>query len=303
MNRMQRVMVAWVLLLGAAAPAVAEWSIGFSVGSYPQMQLVPGYPVYYSPAMSANYFFYDGAYWAYEQDGWYTSSWYNGPWDLVDPYDVPVQLLQVPVRYYRQPPVYFGGWRADAPPRWGEHWGDDWSHRRGGWDRRERDDRMRAAPLPDYQRQYDGARYPNRDAQRPLQERNYHYQPHTGVAHQDVPEASTRSAPVIQRDVGKSPRARTGEPVKQAPQPKPAVSPRQDEPRAVQPPLQRRPVPQSDARTAPAPRDRGRTDDGATNPRAQGNHSRGQGREQGRQNEGEQQGNRPKDRDRSGAAP
>ncbi|MBT9502792.1 MAG: hypothetical protein IV092_16215 [Burkholderiaceae bacterium] len=43
---------------------------------------------------------------------------------------VPVFVLRVPVRYYRQPPPYFRGWRADAPPRWGDHWGLDWAQQR-----------------------------------------------------------------------------------------------------------------------------------------------------------------------------
>jgi hypothetical protein len=116
--------------------------------------------------------------------------------------------------------VYFGGWRADAPPRWGEHWGDDWSHRRGGWDRRERDDRMRAAPLPDYQRQYDGARYPNRDAQRPLQERNFHFRPQDVAPGRAAPELSRRVAPNMQREEASTPRARKGEP-RQQPQAQP----------------------------------------------------------------------------------
>ena len=35
---------------------------------------------------------------------------------------VPLFILRVPVRYYRQPPVYFREWRSNAPPGlWGEH--------------------------------------------------------------------------------------------------------------------------------------------------------------------------------------
>ena len=43
---------------------------------------VPGYPVYYAPDIGGNYFFYDGRYWVYQDDNWYSSSWYNGPWDV-----------------------------------------------------------------------------------------------------------------------------------------------------------------------------------------------------------------------------
>ena len=101
---------------------------------YPTLVLVPGYPVYYAPQLNSNYFFYDGMYWVYQADNWYASSWYNGPWVLVAPVAVPVFVLRVPVRYYRQPPLYFRAWSPNAPPRWGEHWGNAWEQRRRGWD-------------------------------------------------------------------------------------------------------------------------------------------------------------------------
>ena len=47
--------------------------------------------------------------------------------DAGDPEYVPAYVLRVPVRYYRAPPVYFRGWRANAPPRWDQHWGPQWS--------------------------------------------------------------------------------------------------------------------------------------------------------------------------------
>ncbi len=144
--RMRHRMIALALFasVGVAVPAVAQVSfgistpgvsIGFNVPTYPQLVRVPGYPVYYAPGLNANYFFYDGMYWIYQGDNWYTSSWYNGPWNLVAPDYVPAYVLRVPVRYYRAPPVYFRGWRADAPPRWGDHWGGGWSQAHRGWDK------------------------------------------------------------------------------------------------------------------------------------------------------------------------
>ena len=131
------IVVLWMLLF-AAAPAAAQVSVGIgfpgvSIGinlpAYPQLVRVPGYPVYYVPSLNSDFFGTDGMYWVYQGDNWYASSWYNGPWGLVAPAVVPVYILRVPVRYYRQPPVYFGGWRADAPPRWGDHWGHEWEQR------------------------------------------------------------------------------------------------------------------------------------------------------------------------------
>ena len=136
-------------------------SIGVNVPVYPELVPVPGYPVYYDPRGNSNYFFFDGQYWVFQQDRWYQSAWYNGPWQYVAPEYVPAFVLRVPVRYYHQPPAYFRGWRQDAPPRWGEHWGRDWDHRRAGWDRWDRRYAPPPAPLPRYQRQYAGDRYPH----------------------------------------------------------------------------------------------------------------------------------------------
>src|SRR5882672_10421086 len=162
------------MLLGSVTSAVAQVSIGISTPSvsiginvpvYPELVPVPGYPVYYAPRMSANFLFYDGLYWVYQGGNWYASSWYNGPWGLVSPVYVPVFVLRIPVRYYRAPPVYFRGWRADGPPRWGQHWGHDWERRRSGWDRWDHHSAPRSAPLPTYQRQYSGDRYPRVEQQ------------------------------------------------------------------------------------------------------------------------------------------
>ncbi len=102
--------------IGIGLPNV---SIGINIPLYPDLVPVPGYPVYYAPQVSANYFFYDGMYWIFHSDNWYASSWYNGPWGLVNPAYVPVFILRIPVRYYVRPPAYFRGWRYDAPPPMG----------------------------------------------------------------------------------------------------------------------------------------------------------------------------------------
>jgi hypothetical protein len=154
-------------------------SIGINVPVYPELVPVPGYPVYYAPAMDANFFFYDGAYWVYRDDRWFVSSWYNGPWTYVDPYHVPLFVLRVPVGYYRNPPPYFHGWRRNEPPRWGQYWGHDWDEHRHGWDHWDRRAAPARAPLPRYQRQYAGDRYPDGEArQRELASAHYRYAPH-----------------------------------------------------------------------------------------------------------------------------
>lgn len=194
-----------LLLLCPVAWAQTQISIGISMSSYPDLVLVPDMPVYYDPHIDANYFFYDGLYWVYEGDNWYASNWYNGPWGYVDRYDVPLFLLRVPVRYYRQRPYYFGGWRDDAPPRWGDRWGNDWQRHREGWDRWDRGSAPRPAPLPSYQRSYSGDRYPRAPAQqRVIESQSYHYQPRESVKPQYVrparqPQPQRADRPVQQR--------------------------------------------------------------------------------------------------------
>lgn len=179
-------------LLGLAAlPAHAQHvsigigfphvSIGINLPVYPQLEPVPGYPVYYAPDVDSNYFFYDGMYWVLQGDNWYASSWYNGPWGLVGPEFVPGYLLRVPVRYYRRPPAYFRGWQTTRPPHWGEHWGHDWDRQRHGWEHDNRKMSYRPAPLPAYQREYSGERYPRVNQQPTLHNQNYQYRPRDPV--------------------------------------------------------------------------------------------------------------------------
>ena len=202
------VIAVFSLLLAMAAPAMAQLgisfgmpglSIGVNVPVYPQLVRVPGYPVYYAPGLQTNFFFYDGLYWVYQDDDWYASDWYDGPWGQVSAEAVPLFVLRVPVRYYRNPPTYFRDWRADAPPRWGEHWGNDWQQRRPGWDRWNRNAVPAPAPLPHYQRAYVAERYPRPEHQHELRERNYRYQPREAVARQHLQVQPAAQAPAWQQ--------------------------------------------------------------------------------------------------------
>ena len=194
----------WMLLC-SVAPAQAQISIGIglpnvSIGinlpMYPELVPVPGYPVYYAPRLNSNYFFYDGMYWVYQGDNWYASSWYNGPWGMVNPEVVPLYVLRIPVRYYRQAPEYFRGWQPDAPPRWGEHWGNDWVRRRSGWDRWNRNAVPARPPLPVYQKKYSGDRYPRVEQQQELHSQNYRYQPRDPAVRQQYQTQRSQTAPV-----------------------------------------------------------------------------------------------------------
>jgi hypothetical protein len=252
--------------IGISLPGL---SIGINQPVYPELVQVPGYPVYYAPGSSMNYFFYDGLYWVYQNNEWYSSEWYNGPWSGIQPYDVPLFVLRVPVSYYRQPPPYFGGWDRNAPPRWGEHWGHDWEQRRGGWDHWDRHAAPAPAPLPTYQRQFSGGRYPRPEQQQALHSQNYHYQPKEAVtqAHyqqqrQQAPAARQQPAPGPRP--GNPPQAqhqqpapgpRPGNPpqaqhLQPAPGPRPGNPPPQaqhEQPHAQPPPQQNREAPRPSA--------------------------------------------------------
>jgi len=160
-------------------------TIGIHFASYPEFVRVPNYPVYYAPRVNYNVFFYDGLYWAYYDDRWYASSWYNGPWGIVEPVAVPVAVLRVPVRYYRQRPAYFASWSVDAAPRWDVHYGSTWVENRVDWVNWNRSAMPAAAPLPVYQRQYTGARYPATvEQQVVIQNQQYAYRPRETVVQQ-----------------------------------------------------------------------------------------------------------------------
>ncbi len=203
---MKKISYVFVVLwaLGSAPSNAAQVSIGvglphINIGInfpvFPDLVVVPGYPVYYAPHVQANLFFYDGEYWLYQDDNWYASTWYNGPWVVVDPEFVPLFVLRIPVRFYVRPPVYFRGWVLGAPPRWGEHWGRDWEHRRSGWNKWDRNIRHDPAPLPVYQRKYSGKRYPWQiERQHELQNRLYRYQSRDPIIQQRRQVRSLNSA-------------------------------------------------------------------------------------------------------------
>ena len=201
---MRRLVLASWLLLCPMTAAVAQVSvqiglpnasIGINVPVYPRLVAVPGYPVYYAPNLAANYFFYDGMYWVFQGDNWYVSSWYNGPWSLVSPEAVPLYVLRVPVRYYRRPPPYFRPWLADAPPRWGMHFGHEWEERHHGWDKWNRHTAPPRAPLPVYQKQYAGERYPHGERQPGLYDQHYRYRPRDAAVRQAYEAHGMRGSP------------------------------------------------------------------------------------------------------------
>jgi len=94
------------------------------VSAPPQLVVVPGTPVYYAPGLNANFFYYGGRYYAFDNDAWFVASAYNGPWAFIAAQYVPQPVLAVPVQYYKVPP---GHWKKHGPPPWAgpKKWKDD----------------------------------------------------------------------------------------------------------------------------------------------------------------------------------
>jgi hypothetical protein len=262
---MRSFLIVLCLLVGSVTSAIAQVSvgiglpgvsIGINVGAYPAFVRVPGYPVYYAPRLHSNYFFYDGMYWVYVDDNWYSAYWYNGPWVLVAPEIVPLFVLRIPVRYYGAPPAYFATWGRDAPPRWDQHWGGTWAQHRSGWDRWDRRSAPAAAPLPLYQRQYSGNRYPAAEQQRVILGQSYRYQPRDAAVRQNFQEHVTRSAPAPAERKQQAAPQRSA-PAQAVPQPRERAVQREQ-------PAQQRPAP---AQAAPQPRERPAPAQAAPQPR------------------------------------
>ena len=236
MKKFRSLILLCCLVLCLAVPATAEVQVGISIGlphlsiginvpAYPELALVPGYPVYYAPRVRGNYFFYDGLFWAYQNDDWYLSYWYNGPWYFVEPGAVPLFLLRVPVFYYMAPPRHFHGWHVNTPPRWGQLWGPAWEKHRSGWDRWDRHTLPPPAPLPNYQRQYSGERYPSFEQQPRLRQKHYRYQSREFTVREPRDERGAQPQPRVSREraprEGWPPEARQSRPGPSRPEPPP----------------------------------------------------------------------------------
>jgi len=255
--RKQLIALGIMLHFSTLAPAQVSFGFGFqtdnvsiSLSTYPNLVRVPGYPVYYAAGLNSNYFFYDGMYWIFESDRWYSSSWYNGPWLMVNPEFIPLYLLRVPVRYYRRPPAFFRGFQASSPPHWDDHWGNEWSQRRRGWDHWNRQSMPAPAPLPTYQRKYSGERYPSPDRQPALQNQNYRHEARDPLVRQQYQTSpqQRRQPEAAQRDREEAP---------QAPQPQRARESQDQQrqsqaaPRSEERPQRNDPQPQRDTNMRP----------------------------------------------------
>jgi hypothetical protein len=179
--------IATSMLLYAAVPAHAQVSvgiqshgvsIGFNVSAYPRMVAIPGYPVYYDPRMSSNYFFYDGLYWVVPGQQLVFERlvrWPVGP----DRAAVCARVRAARSGSLLRPAAsLFCRLERGCCPALGEYWGNDWQQQRSGWDSLGSSIRLSSRAVAGLSAQYSGSRYPRAvDQQYSIQATNYRYHP------------------------------------------------------------------------------------------------------------------------------
>jgi hypothetical protein len=95
-----------VFLACAPVPAFSEVNVNINVGpppvlvqGPPELIVVPRTMVYFAPAARADLFFYRGRWWTRHEGRWFRSSSYNGPWVVIGPRYVPVEIVRMPREY------------------------------------------------------------------------------------------------------------------------------------------------------------------------------------------------------------
>ena len=145
------IFVAAAVCLLQAAPASADslsigvqtssLNLGINIGGPPQVEVVPGTPVYRAPSVPYNYFVYQHRYYLFHEGTWFRAVHYNGPWTVIALERVPQPILVVPVNYYRVPP---GHWKEKhGPPPWAherEHYKKEHGKKEHGKNRGHGDD-------------------------------------------------------------------------------------------------------------------------------------------------------------------
>lgn len=114
MKRTTSMLTAWLLALalaGAAGQASAQalWNNGETFEHKPKMNYIPNTDVYYERKASGfDRYRYANTWYIVENGDWYRSYSWQGPYVMIDPSDVPEEIMVVPASYRRF-------WRAAAP--------------------------------------------------------------------------------------------------------------------------------------------------------------------------------------------
>lgn len=70
----------------------------------PEIIVIETVPEVYYVKGYVNIFFYSNWWYYYSDDEWYASSSYNGPWVVIETYQLPVRFGQIPPGHLRTPP-------------------------------------------------------------------------------------------------------------------------------------------------------------------------------------------------------
>lgn len=107
--RCSAILCSALFLVCVPIPAVSEVSVNVNIGPPPvvvepppELVVVPRTMVYYAPGVSAELFFYRGRWWTRHEGRWFRAKAYNGPWVLVGPRYVPVEIVRVPGDYRKR---------------------------------------------------------------------------------------------------------------------------------------------------------------------------------------------------------
>jgi hypothetical protein len=141
-----------VLLVCVPIPAFSEVSVNINIGpppvlveGPPELIVVPRTMIYFAPSARADLFFYRGRWWTRHEGRWFRSNSYNGPWVVIGPRYVPVEIVRMPREYrtvyVREQRVPYGQlkrhWehreyeRRKRVGEWREHRGEHKGHGRG----------------------------------------------------------------------------------------------------------------------------------------------------------------------------
>lgn len=90
------------------SPGHAEVNVNVHIGppavvvaAPPELIVVPRTMVYFAPDVEADLLFYGGFWWTPKEGRWFRAKAYKGPWVIVGPRHVPVEIVRLPRGYRR----------------------------------------------------------------------------------------------------------------------------------------------------------------------------------------------------------
>ncbi|MEK7309288.1 MAG: hypothetical protein AAB038_00540 [Planctomycetota bacterium] len=94
-----------IILTGCAGPTpTTTVYIPPVFGARPEIIVIETVPDVYYVKGHVNIFFYSNWWYYYSDNGWYAGSSYNGPWGVIEAYQLPVRFGQIPPGHLRTPP-------------------------------------------------------------------------------------------------------------------------------------------------------------------------------------------------------